>query len=120
MEKFLNKKSCNIGLYLQQIEIGKEVYYYSYISEYSRSKPLKTRIISNPWQLGCGEIVCKIDGVAGGVSINHLSFENLPEIKISNKKLIAKERYNDFLQISDCYNITFGEYLKNKYYLRNK
>lgn len=70
-----------IGIELQNVEVGREVWYYSYIDGDKHSEPMKTVIRSEAWRLGHGELVCKIKGVSGGVSLRHLSFVYYPEIK---------------------------------------
>lgn len=56
-----------------EIKIGLDVIYWSIIKgDGTRLNPLKTKITSEPWKLGHNEIVCKVKGVAGGVSIKHL------------------------------------------------
>lgn len=56
-----------------QIKLGLPVTYYGAILEDgTRLYPKETTIRSEPWQLGCGEWICKIDGMAGGVSLDHL------------------------------------------------
>lgn len=60
-----------------QIIVGTPVTYYSVIAENgAKSYPLHTYITSEPWKMNSGEIVCKIEGRAGGVSIKHLEPNN--------------------------------------------
>lgn len=57
----------------EEIKIGTPVIYWSIIEENGeRSNPYKTEIISPSWELGHGEIVCKIKGKSGAVSIKYL------------------------------------------------
>lgn len=35
--------------------------------------PTDTEIESEPWEIGGGEIICRVKGVKGGVSIKHLT-----------------------------------------------
>ena len=57
----------------EEIKIGTPVIYWGVIKDNEeRFYPLKTEIISNTWELGHGEIVCKVKGRSGGVSIKHL------------------------------------------------
>lgn len=56
----------------EDIKIGKSVIYYHELPHRSAApEPLKTVIRSEAWEL-CGSIVCKIEGIAGGVCITHL------------------------------------------------
>lgn len=57
-----------------KIEIGLPVIYWSVINQETGKKelPLKTMIRSEVWKLGSGTEVCKVVGVTGGVSIDHL------------------------------------------------
>ena len=57
-----------------EIIIGTKVNYYPIISENTGQKFGKTEtvITSEAWELGDGTIVCKVEGVSGGVAINHL------------------------------------------------
>lgn len=55
-------------------EIGTPVTYWSVIKESGeRCFPFETQIASEPWQLGSGEMVCKVVGKSGGVSLKHLT-----------------------------------------------
>lgn len=57
----------------EQIKIGTPVIYWGIIKENGeRFEPLKTEITSEAWKLGHGELVCKVKGKSGGVSIKHL------------------------------------------------
>jgi hypothetical protein len=49
--------------------LGRRVRFYPVAGRPEREE---TRIRSVPWRLGHGEIVVKVDGRAGGVSIGHL------------------------------------------------
>ena len=51
--------------------IGREVYYCPLKDGPPEATPRKVR--SAPWELGHGAIVIKLEGKAGGVSIEHLS-----------------------------------------------
>lgn len=57
---------------LEEIKIGTPVIYWGIIKENGeRHDPLKTEIISEAWEAG-EQIVCKVKGKSGGVSIKHL------------------------------------------------
>jgi len=60
----------------KDIKIGTKVLYRSIITQNYRSNGMKTTITSKPWTLGSGEVVCKVDGISGGVSIKHLELWN--------------------------------------------
>ena len=56
-----------------QIIVGTPVIYWSVILENgNRILPKKTEITSEAWELGSGQVVCKVKGVSGGVAISHL------------------------------------------------
>lgn len=57
---------------LTEIKIGTPVTYYAIVKEDgSKYDPFETEITSEPWEIG-KEIVCKVKGKSGGVSIKHL------------------------------------------------
>lgn len=51
--------------------IGTEVKYFPIFGE---DKYEKTKVRSDAWALGHGELVIKVNGRAGGVAISHLEF----------------------------------------------
>jgi len=56
-----------------EIKIGTKVNYAAIVLEDDeRLDECETVITSEPWQLGHGEWVCKVEGVRGGVCISHL------------------------------------------------
>lgn len=56
-----------------QIVIGTPVTYWKIIKHDGRKLlPIETKITSESWKLGHGEVVCKVEGISGGVSIRHL------------------------------------------------
>jgi hypothetical protein len=52
--------------------IGDKVIYYSVIINEEKLFPKETEIISNAWQTMSGDVIIKVKGVSGGVSIRHL------------------------------------------------
>ncbi len=76
MEKFIPKMSPEeFGQFVkEQFAIARPVIYYKRMVDGAGSDPVSTKITSAPWQLGHGEWVCKVDGVAGGVALSHLRF----------------------------------------------
>lgn len=57
----------------EDIEIGTPVIYWKIIKDDgSRLEPVKTEITSEPWKLGHGDMVCKVEGISGGVMLTHL------------------------------------------------
>lgn len=64
----------------QQIKVGTEVIYWSVISNVRKFYPKLTKITSEPWALGSGHLVCKVEGIAGGVCIDHLEPATLKAI----------------------------------------
>lgn len=89
-----------------EIVVGTPVIYWGVIKENGeRSGPLKTMISSDPWELGHGEIVCKVVGKSGGVAISHLDtitpgslmaakFQGLVEISDEDIKLATEKFFN--------------------------
>lgn len=58
---------------LQEIKIGTKVNYYSIITDGGTKIDKKeTEITSEAWELGHGDIVCKVNDISGGVLISHL------------------------------------------------
>ena len=58
---------------VEEIKIGTPVIYWSIIKDNGKKiGPKKTKITSDVWTLGHGDIVCKVEGVSGGVLISHL------------------------------------------------
>lgn len=58
---------------VDEVKIGTPVIYWLIIDKNGQgSHPFETEITSEPWQLGSGEIVCKVKGKTGGISIRHL------------------------------------------------
>lgn len=65
-----------------EIKIGTEVIYWQVLkANGEKFDPIKTIIISEPFELGHGLPVCKLQGLDGGVSIKHLDF---PTEKVLN------------------------------------
>lgn len=48
------------------------------VKPFDRKEAVSTKIRSTPWVLGHGAVVVAIEGKAGGVSIEHLAFEQPP------------------------------------------
>ena len=60
-----------------QIPVGTSVNYYSIIGENGpKCEPFPTTIRSEPWKLGDGSVVVKVEGKSGGVAIEHLELIN--------------------------------------------
>lgn len=62
-------------MYESQIKIGTKVKYYPLCNRdgsFDGQNFKETVITSEPWRLGHGDLVCKVEGVSGGVSISHL------------------------------------------------
>jgi hypothetical protein len=59
---------------LEKVKIGTRVIYYPFKRDDGSlfGTPYNTVIISEPWQLGTGDPVCKIEGKSGGILISHL------------------------------------------------
>lgn len=54
--------------------IGTECLYYP-LKPFIRANAQRTKIRSQPWVLGHGAVVVKVEGRAGGVLIEHIAFE---------------------------------------------
>lgn len=68
---------------VEEIKIGTPVTFYQLMTDQKEKLcPIETFITSKPWTLGHGDIVCKVDGVSGGVLISHLEKREI----IVNKK----------------------------------
>lgn len=104
-----------IGLKVQDVQVGKRVYYYSYVDKYCNSKPEPAVITSGPCEI-CGTLCCKIDIKSSVVALNNLSEECVPEKHLSAKKRRSKERYQRFLELDGCWTDDFGEFIKNGWY----
>lgn len=66
----------------QDIIIGTKVFYYPVIPDDSTfPRPKKTIITSKPWKLGHGEVVCKVRGITGCVSIKHLKKRKIEQYR---------------------------------------
>lgn len=99
-----------IGIKVQDVKVGRPVYYYSYAGKFTNSAAEKATITSGPVELPGGELCCRIDIRNSVVALSNLSFECLPEKHLTRKQLEAKERYQDYISRDlDC---TFFEYLK--------
>ncbi len=62
-------------------KIGQKVWYYPIRGE---SKRYATAVRSEPWALGHGAMVVKVNGIAGGVSVLHLEpRDGEPELKVN-------------------------------------
>ena len=107
-----------IGIKVQDVEIGKDVYYYSYADKYENSEPKKAVITSKPYEI-CGTLCCKINISNAVVALSNLSFEYIPEKHLTSRKREAKERYAMYENGDGIYDgITFGEFLKYRMYKR--
>ena len=90
---------------LEDIKPGTPVIYWGVIKDSGqRFDPFKTVITSEPWQLGHGEVVCKIAGRSGGHSIRHLDkvtpgslmaakVQGLEEVSMEDIKRATKEYF---------------------------
>lgn len=105
-----------IGLKIQDIEIGKEVYYYEYADKYTNTKSQKCVITSEPYEI-CDTLCCKINISPSVVALDNLSFEDIPEQHLSSKKIVAKSRYAMWNEADGTYDgISFGDFLRYKMY----
>jgi len=75
-----------------EVKIGLPVIYYSVITEKGEKfYPQKTVIRSESWPLGNGEIGCKVEGIAGWVSLKHLD-AIVPDAKDATLTLNLKSK----------------------------
>jgi hypothetical protein len=58
---------------LKYFKPGLEVLYQPILNKTSNMPAYRTKLNSEPWQLGHGDWVVKIEGYTGGISIDHLS-----------------------------------------------
>ena len=99
-----------IGIKVQDVQVGRQVYYYSYAGQFTNSSPEKATITSGPVEMPSGELCCFIDIRKSLVALSNLSFECLPERHLTKKQLKSKERYQKYIHRD--LDITFAEYLK--------
>jgi len=90
-----------------EIEVGTPVIYWGVVKQNGqRLNPLKTVIASEAWELGHGEVVCKVVGRSGGVAISHLDtispgslmaakLQGLNEISDEDLRLATERFFND-------------------------
>ena len=107
-----------IGLLVQDVVIGKKVFYYSFVGEDYNSEPQPAVITSGPCEL-CGTLCCGINIQNSIVSLSNLSEVEYPEKKspldgLSAKKRKAKDRYQLWLHSDSDW--TFGEFVKYRIY----
>lgn len=77
-----------------EIKVGQRVVYYNIIKQDgTKIDPKIVYIDSEPWEV-CGQMVCKVVGIRGGVSIKHLDL--LPESKWTGLKFENKDYYQAF------------------------
>lgn len=68
-----NQNQTTKAMKKEDIKIGLPVMYWSVImADGEKLYPKKTVVRSEVWELGHGAEVCKVEGIAGGVSIKHL------------------------------------------------
>lgn len=105
-----------IGITPQQVESGKEVYYYAYASKHENSVPEKAVIKSGPFEV-CGTMCCFIDIRGAAVAISNLSFDCIPAKRLTARQRASKERYAKYDQADGVYDgISFRDFLKYKMY----
>ena len=99
-----------IGIKVQDVQVGKQGYYYAYADKFFNSVAEKATITSGPVELPSGELCCRINIRGSVVALSNLSFECLPAKRLTEKQRLAKERYQDYLSRDlDC---SFAEYIK--------
>lgn len=74
-------------------KIGTPVTYWGVIKKDSGEKydPIDTVITSEPWQLGHGAYVCKVNGVSGGVCLTHIEKRKEGEFRAFKFKIQVAE-----------------------------
>ena len=99
----------NIGLRIQDIKIGLQVYYYDWIDKPNRchSEPIKTTITHEAYQSSSGDIVCFVSDVSGYVLTSHLSTDYYKSNIVKLGKSV--KRYDEYLH-ADFYD-SFSQFL---------
>lgn len=106
-----------IGIKVQDVKVGRKVFYYSYADDYWHSEPQEAVITSEPCEIG-ETLCCMISTQSSVVALSNLSFEKLPTFKPLNLgQRRAKERYHRYAHADGIYDgISFGDYLRNRMY----
>lgn len=100
---------------VQDVQVGKQVFYYSFADKYENAEPEPAVITSGPIQLASGELCCMIDIRPAVVALSNLSEDKVPARRMTTRKRMAKERYQRFLNGDGIYDgITFGDFCKYK------
>ena len=58
---------------LDQIKDGLPVNYHPFIGRINDDEDICTRVVRVPWKLGHGDLIVKVEGIAGGVAVEALS-----------------------------------------------
>ena len=106
-----------IGIKVQDVVIGRKVYYYPWCNQFENDEPEEAIITNGPVEIG-GTLCCFINIRSSCVALSNLSTEKFPKKSMSAKKRRAKERYARFLALDDCLGISFGDYVKYRVYER--
>ena len=106
------RRRTDIGLKVQDVEIGKRVYYYSWVDDQENPKGEPAVITGGPCEVG-GTLCCNIDICSGVVALSNLSEENVPERHLTAQQHRSKTRYQRFLELEGD---DFGEYIRNGWY----
>ena len=101
-----------IGLKVQDVCVGKHVYYYAWADEYENSKPEEAVITDGVCEIG-GTLCCRIDIRSSVVALRNLSEERIPARHLPARKRRSKARYQRFLELDGD---DFGEYIRNGWY----
>lgn len=93
-----------------EIKIGTPVIYWGIIEDNGeRFYPLKTTISSEPWELGHGDVVCKVEGKSGGVSISHLDPITPGSLIAAKLRGATDLTENDIIMATENWNIHYEE-----------
>lgn len=102
-------------------KIGTDVLYFPVLPDPTGDFPPKrTKTRSEPWQLGHGEWVVAVEGIAGGVCTSHLcmadGIRGFLGIEVQEppkpKKTKAQRRYEAWLAL-DFDDVSFGDFLRD-------
>lgn len=102
-----------IGIKVQDVQIGKRVFYYPFANKMENSEPEAAVITSEPIEMPSGTLCCMIDIRSSVVALSNLSETEYHERRLTSRQRRAKDRYAKYAYADGTYDgISFGEYLK--------
>ena len=105
------RQRTDIGLKIQDVKIGKRVYYYSWVNDHENPEG-RPAVITGEVREVCGTLCCNIDIISSVVALSNLSEENVPAKRLTAQKRRPKARYQRFLELDGCWTDDFGEYIR--------